>query len=385
MGRETPYFRLSSFYLFYFASVGVFVPYWSVYLLSEGFTPGQIGELIAITMATKVFAPYLWGWIADHTGRRLGIIRWATFLAALAFGGIFLAESYLGFALVLGIYSFFWHASLPQFEAITINLLGRDRDRYGHIRLWGSVGFIISVVGLGYWFEHAGVARFPLVFLLLLAAIWVSTLLFHSVPDTVSGHQHVSIIDSLRRPEVIAFLLACFLMQGSHGPYYAFFSIYLEDHGYPPTQIGLLWALGVVAEIAVFLVFHRWMRRLGAVRLFQISIIITAFRWVLIALWVEQVPVLLFAQTLHAASYGLFHAAAIELVNHYFPGRLQGRGQALYSSMSFGLGNAVGSLVSGHLWTTLSPEWIYFLAAGMALLGFIVALLFIRPHGVAER
>jgi len=183
----------------------------------------------------------------------------------------------------------------------------------------------------------------------------------------------------LRRPEVLAFLLACFLMQGSHGPYYAFFSIYLQDHGYPSTQIGWLWALGVAAEIAVFLVFHRWLRRFGAVRLFQISIIITAVRWVLLAFFVEQIPVLLFAQVLHAASYGLFHAAAIELVNHYFPGRLQGRGQALYSSMSFGLGNAIGSLASGHLWTSLSPEWTYLLASGMALLGFLVALFFIRP------
>jgi PPP family 3-phenylpropionic acid transporter len=379
MGKETPYFRLSSFYFFYFASVGVLVPYWSVYLQSVGFTPAQIGELIAISMATKVFAPYLWGWIADHTGQRLSIIRWATFFAALAFSGIFLDKSYLSFALVLSVYSIFWHAALPQFEVITLNLLGENRDRYSHIRLWGSVGFIISVVGLGYWFEQAGVSKLPMVFLLMLVGIWISTLLFYSTPDPVTQHQHVSIMAALRRPEVMAFLLACFLMQGSHGPYYAFFSIYLQDHGYPSTQIGWLWALGVAAEIAVFLVFHRWLRRFGAVRLFQISIIITAVRWVLLAFFVEQIPVLLFAQVLHAASYGLFHAAAIELVNHYFPGRLQGRGQALYSSMSFGLGNAIGSLASGHLWTSLSPEWTYLLASGMALLGFLVALFFIRP------
>ncbi len=379
MGKETPYFRLSSFYFFYFASVGVLVPYWSVYLKSVGFTPVQIGELIAITMATKVFAPYLWGWIADHTGRRLSIIRWATFLAALVFSGIFLDKSYLNFALVLSIYSIFWHAALPQFEVITINLLGKNRDRYSHIRLWGSVGFIVSVVGLGYGFEQAGVARLPVVFLFMLVGIWMSTLLFYSAPDSATEQQHIFIMAALRRREVIAFLLACFLMQGSHGPYYAFFSIYLQDHGYPATQIGWLWALGVAAEIVVFLVFHRCLGQFGAVRLFQISIIITAVRWVLVACFVEQVGVLLLAQILHAASYGLFHAAAIELVNHYFPGRLQGRGQALYSSMSFGLGNAIGSLVSGYLWTSLSPEWTYLLAAAMALLGFLVALFFIRP------
>jgi PPP family 3-phenylpropionic acid transporter len=379
MGRETPYLRLSSFYFFYFASVGVLVPYWSVYLQSEGFTPAQIGELIAVTMATKVFAPYLWGWVADHTGRRLSIIRWATFFAALAFSGVFLDKSYFNLVLILGIYSIFWHAALPQFEVITLTLLGSERDRYSHIRLWGSVGFILSVVGLGYWFELLGVAGLPLIFLIMLIGIWVSTLSFSSVPDSGNVHQAISVGAALRRPEVIAFLLACFLMQGSHGPYYAFFSIYLEEHGYLPTQIGWLWALGVAAEIGVFLIFYRWLRAFGAIRLFQISIIITAFRWVLLAFFVENVSVLLFAQVLHAASYGLFHAAAIELVNHFFPGRLQGRGQALYSSVSFGLGNAVGSFVSGRLWTMLSPEWTYLLASGMATLGFFVALFFIRP------
>jgi len=374
VGQGIPYYRLSAFYLFYFASIGIFMPYWSVYLQSLNFTPAQIGELFAIPLATKIYAPYLWGWLADRYGKHLEIIRWTTFAALVAFGFVVTARSFWGLALTLSIYSFFWHAALPQFEAVTINHLGERRERYSRIRLWGSIGFIISVAGLGYWLEHRGIGILPGVLLVALVGIWLTSLVIPPVQDAAQGHQHVSAMRQLRRPAVWGFLLACFLMQASHGPYYTFLSIYLKDHGYTATAIGQLWALGVVAEIGVFLLVHDWLLKRGPVRLFQLAILITAVRWVLLAEFVDSLPVLLLTQTLHAASYGLFHAAAIELVNRFFPGKLQGRGQALYASLSFGLGNAVGSLASGYLWTATSPEATYLIAAVVCLAGFAVTL-----------
>lgn len=377
MGQGIPYYRLSAFYLFYFASIGIFMPYWSVYLQSLNFTPAQIGELFAIPLATKIYAPYLWGWLADRYGKHLEIIRWTTFAALVAFGFVVTARSFWGLALTLSIYSFFWHAALPQFEAVTINHLGERRERYSHIRLWGSVGFIISVTGLGYWSERQGIDVLPMVMVVALGGIWISALLIPPISEQGHAQGHLSVMRQLRNPAVIGFLLACFLMQASHGPYYAFLSIYLKDHGYSATAIGQLWALGVVAEIGVFLLVHRWLLRFGASRLFRLAILITAVRWVLLAEFVDWLPVLLFTQTLHAASYGLFHAAAIELVNRFFPGKLQGRGQALYASLSFGLGNAAGSLASGYLWTGLSPETTYLIAAGTCFVGYLVARIFL--------
>lgn len=382
MGQDTPYVRLSAFYLFYFASIGAFVPYWSVYLQSLAFTPQQIGELIAISLLTKVIAPYLWGWLADHLGRRLSIIRWTAFVAALSFTAILFEKNYWGLAAILSIYSFFWHAGLPQFEAVTLNHLGARRTRYARIRLWGSVGFIATVVGLGYWFDRVGVSPLPFVLLGLLVAIWAVTLL---TPDKSELHTEQTagpILATLSRTPVIMFLVAAFLLQMSHGPYYTFLSIYLQDHGYSATEVGQLWAVGVIAEIGVFLAVHRWLAQFGAIRLFRIALLITTVRWILLADYVDTLWILLIVQTMHAASYGLFHAAAIELVHHFFPGRLQGRGQALYSSLSFGLGNALGSWAAGHLWTQIGPQATYLSAASVCFASFVVSIAGLRSRSV---
>lgn len=376
MAPDTPYFRLSFFYLTYFASIGVFVPYFSVYLQSLDFSPAQIGELLAVVMVTKIIGPYLWGWVADHNGKRMRVIRSAMLLALVFFSQVLFVESYWSLLLVLLLYSFFWQAALPQFEATTMEYLGEHRRRYSHIRLWGSVGFIITVIGFGYLLEFYGPGLLPKILLCVLALVLLSTLLVNDVevPSTQKAVDKVHVLPVLKQPAVILFLLACLFMQASHGPYYAFFSIYLGDYGYDGGFIGWLWALGVIAEIGVFLWVHRWLRQVKAVTLFQWSIFITAVRWVLIGTLVDHFWILLMAQLMHAASYGLFHAAAMELISEHFPGKLSGRGQALYASIGFGVGNASGSLMSGYLWTSQSPAVVFIVAAGLGFVGLLMAL-----------
>lgn len=372
------YVRLSGFYLFYFAVLGALVPYWSLYLKAQGFGAAQIGELTAILMATKLIAPNVWGWIADHTGRRIAIIRLASLLATISFAGTLLDNSYVWLALVMAAFSFFWNAALPQFEAITLSHLGDDTHRYSSIRLWGSIGFIISVAGLGVLLEHYGVARLPQILVLLFALIWLASLAVPECGAARADHAHESLRQVLRRPDVVGLLLVCFLMQASHGPYYTFFTLYLEDHGYSRSHIGQLWALGVVAEIGVFVVMHRWLPRFGARRLLLASLALTTLRWLLIAGFADSLVVILLAQTLHAASFGVYHAVAIHLVHQLFVGRNQGRGQALYSSLSFGAGGAVGSLVAGYAWTGVGAQWTYVFAAGASALAFVLAVRRVR-------
>lgn len=367
------YWRLSGFYLFYFASLGALIPYWSLYLKSLGFSAAQIGELIAILMATKIVAPNIWGWIADHTGRRMAIVRTACLLAAISFAGVLIRQDYWWMALVMVLFSFFWNAALPQFEATTLNHLGSDTHRYSSIRLWGSIGFIIAVAALGFVFQETGTGMLPNILLVLFAGIWLSSLV---VPESATAHQALHeepLGQVLRRPAVVALLLVCFLIQASHGPYYTFYSLYLVDNGYSESVVGQLWALGVVAEIGVFLKMHAWLPRFGARRLLLVATALTALRWVLIALFVEQAAMLVLAQTLHAASFGVYHAVAIHLVHHLFTGRHQGRGQALYSSMSFGAGGAAGSLAAGYLWDGVGAEWMYLVSAAVAVLAGWVA------------
>ena len=344
------YWRLSNFYLFFFASVGALVPYWSLYLKSLGFSAADIGELMAVIMSTKIIAPNIWGWVADRSGQKVLIVRLGVLMALITFGGVFLGQSYWWMALVMTLFSFFWNAALPQFEATTMSLLGNDTHRYGSIRLWGSIGFILSVVAVGELLDSNGAQMIPLVIVMTLLGAWLATLWVPREPSAVHVAHHEPIMQVLLRPEVLVVLLVCFLLQVSHGPYYIFFTIYLEEHGYSRGLIGQLWALGVVAEIGVFLLMHRLLPRYGARLLLLISLALTTLRWLLLAWCVEWLGVLLFAQLLHAGSFGLYHAVAIHLIHKFFTGRYQGRGQALYSSFSFGAGGAAGSLASGYLW-----------------------------------
>jgi len=372
------YWRLSGFYLFYFASLGALVPYWGLYLKSLDFSVTQIGQLVAILMATKIVAPNVWGWVADHTGHRMTIVRSASLLAALSFTGVFIASGFWWLALVMIAFSFFWNAALPQFEATTMNHLGGETHRYSGIRLWGSVGFILTVVALGPLLDAFGTGRLPQVLAVLFMLIWLSSLI---VPESAAGHLPLDqerLRDVLRRPVVVSLLAVCFLMQASHGPYYAFFSIYLGNYGYSTALIGQLWALGVLAEIGVFLVMPKLLPRFGARRLLLAAVSLTTLRWLLIAGFPDRLPVMVCAQTLHAASFGLYHAVAIFMVHRLFTGAHQGRGQALYSSISFGAGGALGSLLSGYLWTGMGAQAMYLMAAGASLVAFVVVFCGIR-------
>ena len=368
-----PYWRLSSFYFFYFAALGALVPYWGLYLQSRGFDAVAIGSLMALLMATKIVAPNVWGWLGDHLGHRMLIVRVASLVTVLAFVNMFWAEGYWGIALVMLGYSFFWNASLPQLEVVTFTYLGDKVKRYSLLRLWGSVGFIVTVILLGILLDYLGTEVILWAVLGMYLGIFLASL---SIPDPApQPHPSTqeSIFQVLKQPSILAFFVAVFLMQAGHGPYYAFYSIYLENHGYTKGSIGLLWGLGVLAEVLLFLFMHRLLKRWNADRILVISMLLAALRWLLIGYFPEFPWVLLLAQLLHAASFGSFHAAAIHLVHHYFKGRHKGRGQALYASLSFGAGGAVGSLSSGFMWQHWGPALTYTMAAAVALCGALVA------------
>ena len=310
-----PYWRLSGFYFFYFASLGALVPYWGLYLKSTGFSAHDIGIFMAIIMGTKIVSPNIWGWIADHLGHRMLIVRVGCLLAAIAFAGVFLSNNFWWLLMVMVSFSFFWNAALPQFEATTFNYLGKSTHRYSSIRLWGSIGFIIAVAAIGSVLDVQGAGILPFVLIVLFAGIWLSSLL---VPEQAAQHipvEHGSLGQLLKRPQVFALLVVCFLMQMSHGPYYTFYTIYLEEHEYSSWLIGQLWSLGVIAEVALFLLMHYLVPRFGLRKLLLVSLLLAALRWLMIGYFVDALWLLIIAQTLHAASFGIYHASAIELIH----------------------------------------------------------------------
>ena len=154
--------RLGGFYFFYYAIVGAFMPFWSLYLEDQGFNYQEIGVLSSIAILTRFFAPFIWGWIADKSGKRMLLVRIATWMEACIWLMMFIIpNSFQSVALLMLIFSFFQNAILAQFEGVTLFWLGEKRaELYGKVRKWGSVGFIIGVFGLGAIFEISALACF---------------------------------------------------------------------------------------------------------------------------------------------------------------------------------------------------------------------------------
>ncbi|NOQ13223.1 MAG: MFS transporter [Methyloprofundus sp.] len=377
MKTRIPYWRLSGFYFFYFATLGGFLPFWSLYLKNNGFNAAEIGELTALLVGTKIIAPNLWGWVADHTGKSLRLIRVASFFATLLFAGFLYQKSFQWFALVTVGFSFFWNAALPQFEAATLHHLKDQPHRYSHIRLWGSIGFIVAVSAVGYLLDLYPIDLLPWLIVGLLGCIWLISLLTPEVTTAKASQAAVGIWQIVKQPEVIAFLFVYMLLQAAHGPYYVFFSIYLKQYDYSATMIGMLWSLGAGAEIIVFILMRKLLKYVSLRRILLVSGLLSILRWLLIAWYAGDMVLLLCAQLLHAATFGTAHVAAIHLVQNYFGHYHQGKGQALYSSLSFGLGGMLGGLYSGYAWDVYGGQLVYSFAALLSMLAYIITVIWV--------
>lgn len=350
------------------------MPYWTLYLEQElFFSPLAIGQLMAIVMATRIVAPNFWGYVADKTGKRLPLVRMGAFMLMFFWCGIFWAHDFWSVALVLLGYSFFQNAILAQFEAITIAHLGSKRERYGQVRLWGSIGFIATVAGFGLLFEVISLKWLPMLLALCALLSWLASLAVPNISTKKRDDAAHSFFSILKKPVVMGFLGASFLLEFSHAPYYTFYSIYLEANGYSRSTIGWLWAVGVLAEVLAFTQMHHLLRRLGEYRLMLLSLLLAALRWFVIGQAAESPVLLWLMQPLHAASFATFHAAIISLIYQHFGEGHQGQGQALYS-MLWGLGVALGSLVAGHYWEALGAGWIFGAASVSCLLAMALLL-----------
>ena len=381
MTHQSLHARLSGFYFFYYATVGAFMPYWSPYLEARGFSAAQMGVAYALMGVTRSIMPVAWGWYADHTGRRITTIRWAVVVSLALFLCIPFTSTHFATGFFMLAYSIFWHALLPQFEVVALSHLQTVRGEYNRVRLWGSVGFVAAVLGLGPILDALGILPLPWLVAAMFAAMAVSAWLVPEVPAPVSaGGESVPILAVLKRPWVQALLAACLLSQLSFAPYYNFFTLFLDRHGYTRGTAGLLWSLAVIAEIGLFLVMGRMISAFGARRLMLVVLAATAARWILTALLADSLPLLVLLQLTHALTFGAYHSLAVWYVQQYFPGSMQGRGQAFYSAAAYGVGGSLGSLGSGYIWEHLSPEAVFVAAGLAALLGWWIAWRWLREE-----
>lgn len=363
--------RLSAWYFWYFAFFGAFQPYFALYLKSIGLAAGRIAVLMSLGQFMRLLAPLLWSWLADSGGRRVRIVVASTAASLASFSVVFLTQDFAGLLVGMAVLHFFWSASLPLVEALTLGHLAASPERYGRIRLWGSVGFIAAVMGVGYLLDSMPIGSQLWVCWALLLGTFLSTLTLAEVKEHV-GQVAGPILDVLRQRKVAFLFAAGLMMTAAHGALYVFYSIHLVAHGYGKTLVGLLWTLGVVAEIVVFLLMPRISALVSMRRILLACFALAVLRFMLIGWTVEFIGLLVLAQLLHGASFGAHHAATMAALNRWFMPGQQARAQALYGSVAYGAGGMGGALLAGALWESVGPGITFSAASLLALIGMIL-------------
>jgi PPP family 3-phenylpropionic acid transporter len=376
--RPAQSLNFALFFFAYYGYVGVFSPYASLYFADRGLSATQIGILMSLMQVMRIFGPNVWGWVADQSRRRVVVLRLTSVAAALTFCGMFVGQSFMFFFALMVTVNLFTSAQGPISEALMLSSMRGDLTHYGRVRLWGSVGFIVLVTLSGYALDWQGIELMPWIALLMLVMVTSVTFSLHEEPATQHPQPSNSVRELLSRKSVLSFFASTFLMIAAHSSLYVYYSLYLSDMGYSKSVIGLMWSLGVIAEILFFFYQAPLFRRFGVRKLMLFSLGIAVIRFLMIGWGAQSLAILLVAQVLHAATFGVHHSASVATLQRWFAGPLQARGQALYISISYGLGGTVGGLLLSACWDTFGARWVYVLAAIMSLLGLIAAQLSYR-------
>lgn len=375
---NAPATRLSIAYFVYFCAIGVYTPFWSPYLELRGFNAVEIGLLLGVAAGVRAIGPVVFGWLADSSGRPTAMLRLAALLSLLSFAILPLLSSLGGFIWLMILFSFGWNSIAPSLDSHTLEHLGPSSARYGRVRLWGSLGFIVMSWLGGIAFQAAGYDYVPTIMLGFIVLTLVATMSITHAALPMAPAAKGEFKEALRSRSVWVALLVAALIAISFGPYYTFYSIYLETFGYARSTIGFLWALGVFAEIAVFALGGSVLARCSIRTLYVVAAAGTAVRWSLIALFPEYLAVLALAQLLHSLGFAVLHFAIVLTARRSFSAAASGRGQAIFSSAGYGLGGMLGSLLGGMSWAALSPRSTYLGAMGVAATAALAAFVGMR-------
>ncbi|HQV72989.1 MAG: MFS transporter [Dokdonella sp.] len=381
LNARIPTARLASFYFAYYAALGAFNPYWALYLKGLGQDVAAISILMSLWYGTRIFAPSAWSALAARSAQPILWLRMGSVLTVASFTLFSVPHDFTVLFVVMCVFCFVYNAIMPQFESITLSHLVGRSERYGRIRVWGSIGFVVVVAVFGVLLDYLPVTALPWLMLPFFVAMAIASFFndYGRPPVAVTDTESTSFIARLRRPEVIAFFIVALLMQISFGPYYTFYSIYLDEHGYRTSALGIYWSIGVIVEILVFAFSVRIFRRWNAATVLIVSLIAASLRWAMIALWPDNAILMAFAQTLHALSFAAFFAASMQFLVLYFPGRQNGHAQGIYYGFSSGIGGVLGALLSGQVWQATGGETAFMLGSVTAAIAALIAWIWIRP------
>jgi len=362
----------------YFAHIGFFNPYLPLWLKELGFGLFAISILTSVQAATRLFAPYGWGWVSDYTGERVKLLRYGATMALFCACALFFELGPMALGLVLLIMFTHTSAMMPMSEAAMAHLVSQggafDAKRYGRVRLFGSLGFLLTVLMAGAWFEYFGMKHFPAWTVLSLAAVALSVWLLPDLKEAVPTHEtKLAVMPVLRQEPVRWFFITAFFHVLSHIGVYVFFSLYLDSLGYSKIWIGILWAVSVIVEIAWFFTQAKWMPKLPLTAWLVLCSAGMVLRMGVTAQWADVLWILLLAQALHALTFAANHTVCIALLSHHFPGKLRGRGQALYTVIAYGFPGVIGGLVGGLLSDQFGLQSVYWASMAVAMIATLSA------------
>ncbi len=358
----------------YFAHIGFFNPYLALWLKHLGFGIVAISLLGSLQAATRLFAPFAWGALSDRTGERVKLLRWGASTALLGSMGLWFDFGVLWLCLVLVV--MFTHTSsmMSMSEAAMAHLVSSggsfDARRYGRVRLWGSLGFLVTVFAAGAWFERFGMDHFPAWTMLTLLGVVASAWCLPNIKEDTqikAGVQALPLAAVLRQAPVRWLFASAFLHVLAQMGIYVFFSLYLDSLGYSKTMIGVLWAVSVVAEVGWFFSQSRWLPVCSLTAWLVVCAVVSVLRMGLTAGGAELLPVLMLAQLLQAITFAAHHSVCIALMSHHFPGHLRGRGQALYTVAAYGLPGVLAGVAGGALANLLGLRSIFVAATAISL------------------
>ncbi|MEA3491392.1 MAG: MFS transporter [Campylobacterota bacterium] len=360
---------LALFYFFYFSLVGIYVIFMPKVLLSFGYTNAEVGVVYAAAPFMRFLIPFVF--------RRFITLDHKVFLLSLIFilfGSLIFLVTVENFWAYLSANLLFGAAmgiSLPYVETISLHTL--SKNRYGKVRLYGSIGFMVIAIWLGQ------VLSLPYEALYYLATVALLTLLSGVMIAYYDRNTTLEMTEDNRNFSLMLypwFWISIFLMQVGFGGFYSFFTIYETAHGVSLEITSWMWSFGVICEI-VMLYFQGPLLQRNLLNILKAATLITAFRWLLLYLFPDSVPMTFASQSLHAVSFALYHTAAISYVfTLYKQKRLA---QQFFLGIAFGLGGSVGALLAGQIY----GEAMFLIEAIIALFAF--AALFMQTHRRADR
>ena len=365
-------FRLviGSQYFLYFGVMGVFLPYFNLYCYHLKFSGFQIGVLSAIRSIALVLFPLVWGGLADRFHIRRPIYIFCSFISTAIWAFYLYTTDFWAMLFITVFYGIFYSPIISFLEAFTMDVLGTEKKSYGKMRGWGTIAFIMTVLLLG---KVIDIYSIEIIIILIFFGSLAQALISIKIPDIQIKKQASFSLNAkvlLKRP-VIVFLFCAFLMLVSHGTYYGFYSIHLENLGYGKTFIGISWALASIAEIIVMIKSDIIFKRYSTDNVLFFSFMVAVLRW--LGLFFTTSPAfILFLQILHAVTYGTFHVSSILYIDSLTPDEAKTLGQAVNNAVTYGLGLMVGFFINGYLFETLGTFKLFMISSFIALAGGVL-------------